>query len=219
MKSGKLAKICAVLIVTSFGIFNTPEKSGVLGYFGLVNNSGNKFFLEAEAKTKKKKKKKLLSLQKESFQLPIEIKGDVNCVLKTKTALKKLRDKSEEHYNLAAKYIGVIECAQSGSGMYVWENPPRLKAGLATFNATSEWFAGAIVHDACHSRQYHSYKEKNLAGYVPAEVYAGAEAEKECLEIQYAALERIGASQKNLDYVKNILASNYWEIGYNERWW
>ncbi len=150
----------------------------------------------------------------------IEIIGGNDCVSKTNKALDFLKDKAKIHYDTIVKYVGLIECTESRSGMYVWENPPRYQVAKATVDAGTIWYAGTIVHDACHSKQYHDYLLNNPFGYVYVlDVYTGRNAEAQCLNVQYDALSKIGATQETLDYITNILNSEYWNVNYKDRWW
>jgi hypothetical protein len=153
---------------------------------------------------------------------PFEIKiiGDKSCLDKTNTALKLLKDKAEIHYDMVIKYVGVIECAEAGSGMYAWENPPRYQVGKSTYNTDSIWYAGTIAHDACHSKQYHDYLlEHSGETTVPENVWTGEAAELQCLDLQSDALQKIGADQATLDHLENSKKSKYWEVDYEDRWW
>lgn len=149
----------------------------------------------------------------------LSIKGDRDCIVNTNQALDLLKNKAKEYYDLVNKYIGVIDCKEQGSGMAAYEKPPRFIAGRATRDAGEIWYAGSIVHDSCHSRQYNDYLLKSLLKTVPDNVWTGKNAEKECLDIQYEALKKIGASQVTLDSVRNALNTNYWEVDYSQRWW
>lgn len=149
----------------------------------------------------------------------IKVKGDENCIAKTNEALNLLQSKAQVHYNVVIKYVGVIECANQGSGMYAYESPPRYQVGKATYEAGMIWYAGTITHDSCHSKQYHDYLSINNSASVPSEVWIGKKAERQCLDVQYDALIKIGADQNILDYVKNIINSEYWNVNYDNRWW
>lgn len=153
------------------------------------------------------------------FLTSITIVGNDDCRKKTKDALALLNTKAPVHYTNVTTYISIIECADAGSGMFAWENPPRYKVGAATVNAGTIWYAGTIAHDACHSRQYHVYLSEHPGSLVPNDVFTGKAAEAECLDVQKDALEKIGASQTTIDYVKNIINSEYWNVEYRKRWW
>jgi hypothetical protein len=149
----------------------------------------------------------------------IQIVGDTECKSNTNKALNVLKSEASVHYSVVINNVGVIECSESGSGMYVWEDPPRYKVGKATMNAGTIWYAGTIAHDACHSKQYHDYLFDNPISSVPSNVYSGKSAEAQCLDAQYDSLVSLGASQSNLNYVKNIINSEYWDVDYGDRWW
>jgi len=105
--------------------------------------------------------------------------------------------------------FGIIECRKDQSGMYAWENPPRFSVGERTYleNSTN-LYASAIAHDACHSEQYQNGKS----------IY-GENAESECIEIQLSCLVEIGGTQAEINTVKESLNRRYWEIPFSERTW
>jgi hypothetical protein len=149
----------------------------------------------------------------------IAIEGDDVCVTQTQDALNLLKSKAPSHYENVIKYIGVIECVESGSGMSAYMTPPRFKVGKATRDTGTIWYAGTIVHDAHHSKQYNDYLSTHPNESVPTDVWSGAQAERECLDIQYNALQQIGAPQSYLDHVQKSKETEYWNIPEENRWW
>lgn len=176
----------------------------------------------AVAKTKKTtrpKKTRKIKVKKAAFSLPVKIIGDAGCIEQVQAAFGLLGKYADVHYGSAIKYIGAVECAASGSGMYVKENPPRYQVGQATIAAGTLWLAGTIAHEACHAKLYRDYLDAHSAAAVPAEIYSGQAAEKQCLDVQYDALKKVGADRSTLDYVKNISDTQYWNVSYVDRWW
>lgn len=153
------------------------------------------------------------------FTTTIQIKGDDTCKSTTLDALKLLSEKAPSHYSGVTKYISVIECAPKGSGMFAYENPPRFLVGDATRNAGTVWYAGSIVHDAGHSRLYNDYKAAHPGERVPDTIWTGEAAERACLDVQHDALSKIGATQSQLDYIKNAINTQYYDVPYENRWW
>ena len=149
----------------------------------------------------------------------ITIVGDTDCVSLTREALDLLRESAEDHHDVVVNYVGVIQCAESGSGMYAWEDPPRFQVGRATMEAGAVWYAGSIAHDACHARLYQDYALSHPSSPVPDGVWTGETAEAQCLDVQYEALGQMGASQDTLDYVKAAIDTGYWEVDEGERYW
>ena len=141
-----------------------------------------------------------------SFSTPINIIGDDSCRNDTLAAMKMLSQSAGVHYTTVTTYVATIECIASGSGMYSAEK--RYVVGDATRNAGALWYAGTIAHDACHSRQYHTG--------LPS---SGKESERQCLDVQVDALTQMGAPQSTIDYVNNIINSEYWDVPYEGRWW
>ena len=147
------------------------------------------------------------------------IDGDSTCVSETEKALNLLKREVPNHYGIANQYIGEIRCVESGSGMAAWEEPPVFLVGEVTLTAGTIWYAGTIIHDACHSKLYHDYLAMNSVSSTPGEVYSGREAEAQCLAAQLDALRGIGAPSYMLDYVREGIDSEYWEVPYDERYW
>ncbi len=142
---------------------------------------------------------------------------DVNCSLQTVHALDLLDTKAHEDFLLVTKYIGIIECRDVWSAMYPGEDTPRFRVGKVTRNAGTMWYAGAIAHDSCHSRQYHDYENIHPGAPVPVEIYTGEAAENDCIRYQFGVLEKMGASKKMLDYVANSSSLRHWES--KNVWW
>jgi len=153
------------------------------------------------------------------FVTPIQIRGDAACQASTIEALKLLNQKAPTHYETVTRYVKVIECASQGSGMFAYENPPRYLVGDATRNAGTIWYTGTIAHEAGHSKLYHEYLNTHPGSSVPNEIWTGQSAEKTCLEAQYDALSKIGGTQSQLDYVRNVINSQYYDVPYDQRWW
>lgn len=149
----------------------------------------------------------------------ISIIGDEICRSKTNGALNLLKNKASIHYEVFVKYVGTIECAQSGSGIYVWEKPPRFKVGNETRDYSAIWYAGVLAHESCHSKQYNDWLAANTSSEVPDDVFSGKIAEAQCSIVQYDALADLGAGQYELDWVKNSINLEYWNIDYKDRWW
>lgn len=138
----------------------------------------------------------------------IPIQGDETCHEQTNAALSLLSSQASTHYQITLEYVRLVECVEQGSGIFVWEDPPRYAAGRATREAGTLWYASTFPHEACHSKQYSDGR-----------TYLGELAETECLNAQYAALQDMDASQDLLDYVRNQASTKYWEVPYEDRWW
>lgn len=148
-----------------------------------------------------------------------KIIGDATCVSKTNAALNLIKTKAPLDYARIMKYMGSIECVAQGSGMWAWESPPRYTVGKVTLDADTMWYAGTIAHDSCHSVQYNAYKASHPGEGVPATIYSGEAAEAQCLDVQYRALQRMGAASSTLAYMKTLLSTKYWTGDYSNRWW
>ncbi|MDO8609977.1 MAG: hypothetical protein Q7R95_05480, partial [bacterium] len=134
-------------------------------------------------------------------------------------ALQLLKTKAAEEYQMVTKYIGVIECVTSGSGMQAWNNPPRFQIGKLSMG-NPVWEAGAIVHDSFHSKLYHDYLDNNPdITTVPDEIWTGEVAETRCLDVQVQALQKLGAEQWLIDGAKKTLETKWWLTPHEKTWW
>ena len=130
----------------------------------------------------------------------------------TEGALAFLEAQAPTHYEYVNQYIGKILCLESGSGMKVKWDPPTAKIGARTRGASELWYAGFLVHEACRSAQYHDYLTEHGTARVPHDVYTGRDAEWECLQIQAAALEKMGAGARYVKDVLDSIESEYWKV-------
>jgi hypothetical protein len=140
----------------------------------------------------------------------IRVDGDPACREQTERALDLLLHLAPSHYAVADRYVGVIECFEGGDGMGVGENPPRYRVGSATRNSGAVWYASTIAHDAFHSKQFSDYRAANPGRSVPSGVYMGRNAEAEAIAFQREALVLMGAPPLWLDYVDQVLDTEYW---------
>jgi hypothetical protein len=147
----------------------------------------------------------------ESGQGSIEIIGNDNFIEQTTAALDLLQAKAPEYFQLVVKNMGIILRVKTGSSMQVDENPPRFFASDRLFEAGIPWYAGDIVHDANHERQWRSYHEAHPNEPVPTDVFYGEKAEKECIAVQAKVLKEIGAPKDQIDWLVNHAAdTHYW---------
>ena len=141
------------------------------------------------------------------------------CVEQTEGALELLQDSVPGYYDYVNKYIGAVICLESGSGMKANWDPPTAKVGARTRQAGTLWYAGFLVHEACHSEQYHGYLVDHQAERAPHDVYSGRDAEWECIQIQASAFEDMGADPRLIEVVLESINTEYWKIPSGERDW
>ncbi len=105
------------------------------------------------------------------------------------------------------------------SGMAAYLAKPTMEVGDPTWKESPIWFAGAIAHDACHSRLYHEAAAKT-GGRPPEEAWMGKLAELECIQVQLNALNALGADAYTLAYMENLkINPTYHETAYEKRNW
>ena len=144
----------------------------------------------------------------ESTWTEITITGDAAFTQNTQKALSVIKKGSESGYALVTGYVAIIE-QNEFSGMRAYDELPTFQVGKATYNASTTWYAGAIVHDAYHSKLFHDALEKY--GYVTYEMWMGENAEKWCLSVQIDFLIEIGAPQYEIDHAISLWDKNWWD--------
>jgi len=149
----------------------------------------------------------------------LQVRGDEECSADTSRALDLLRVRAPAHLLVVMANIVIVQCAGDGSGMYAYETPPRFVVGDETRNSSDTWYAGSIVHDACHGRLYSDYASAHPGEHVPDETWTGRGAEATCIAAQVDALMAIGGSQNEIDHLSNVLDTEYYEVPLEDRWW
>ncbi|HXG53302.1 MAG TPA: hypothetical protein VNN77_18035 [candidate division Zixibacteria bacterium] len=118
----------------------------------------------------------------------IEITGDEEFRRRTRAALALLGLRGFLHE--IEPYLAAIREGRR-SGMRAWMERPTFVVGRPTWSHSLHWYAGAIAHDACHSRLYRE-----------GEAWTGAEAERRCLAFQLQVLRALGAEPALIAWVE-----------------
>lgn len=142
----------------------------------------------------------------------LEIKGDKQCIQDTNDALDNLRFAAPAEYSNVKRYIGIIECIESNSGIAVKENPPRFQVGKPTYESSygSMWYASVLAHEACHSRLYREYLAAHPKQQVPLDAYGGRPGEETCLSVQAGVLKKLGAGDTLINSTLSAINTDYW---------
>jgi hypothetical protein len=129
----------------------------------------------------------------------IEIRGGAEFCARTKEALELLMRRRS-----FAEVHGMIAVIREGkrSGMRASEARPTFVVGKPTWRHSALWYAGAIAHDAYHSKLYHEAKAGNDGKTPNRNTWTGAAAEKICLAFQRRVLEELGAGREIIAYVR-----------------
>lgn len=197
-------------------IVHNQKTAGALAMLAMVGGFSSEFSI-AEALSKQKSAKIHHAAPK--IYNGITIEGDNDCKNQTTAALRLLNNKAHKHFEVVSKYIKIIECVPKGSGIYANEAKPRFVVGDAERHAGVDWFAGTIVCDANHSREYHKYQQKHPKKSVPDIAWKGRESEAVCLNAEADALKDIGAPSYEIQYVENVINTGYWNLPYPDRYW
>ncbi len=140
----------------------------------------------------------------------ITIEGDEPFVTWTSEALALIAQRAPADYTTVLASIRTIKSIEAGSGIFVMTK--LYQVGNVTAHAPGleprlqlVWYAGTIVHDACHSARYER-----------GETHRGKEAELACLAVQKEALLKLDSDAYVPGYVQGLIdnaddpANEYW---------
>jgi hypothetical protein len=150
------------------------------------------------------------AIEKEKETAELEVRGTKEFQSWTFEALDMLRAQAPEAYQQVTGSIRIVDPVEAGSGMYVDEG--RFQVGRTTAYAPGYdrdqqlvWYAGTLVHDACHAALHKQGK-----------VWHGREGEVACLREQKAALRKLSNAGEFVDHVQSLIdgaddsSSQYW---------
>lgn len=144
----------------------------------------------------------------------IEVRGRSEFLLRTGESLALLGRAARIGFIQA--HIAVIRQGRR-SGMKAWAKKPTFVVGNRTWQHSVLWYAGAIAHDAYHSKLYHEAKN-SLGGNEPhADAWTGAEAEKKCLAFQRKVMAELNADPKTIAYLEECAKDPTYQ-GRNRGW-
>ena len=155
----------------------------------------------------------------------IELSGRAEFLLRTKESLRLL--KSTLQFEIIQANIAVIREGKR-SGMKAWAKKPTFLVGKPTWQHSVLWYAGAIAHDAYHSKLYREAKRENDGKEPNADTWTGADAEKKCLAFQRQVLIELNADRKTIAYIEDCEKNPTYQgrnrgwggwLDYLKRWW
>jgi hypothetical protein len=155
----------------------------------------------------------------------IEIRGHNEFRLRTKASLELL--KPTPQFELIRAHIATIRQGRR-SGMKARARKPTFVVGKPTWHHSVIWYAGAIAHDAYHSKLYREAKD-GLGDREPdPDAWTGVEAEKKCLAFQRQVLLQLSADPDTIAYIEQCEKHPTYQgqnqgwrswLDYLKRWW
>ena len=142
----------------------------------------------------------------------IEIRGRSEFVRRTEEALELLRNLP--HFPEIQRHIAIIKQGRR-SGMWAQAKRPTFAVGRRTWSHSALWYAGAIAHDAYHSKLYHDAKRETANP--PPDCWTGPEAERKCLAFQIEALKALGADDATVAYLEKLRKNPTYQ-GHHKGW-
>jgi hypothetical protein len=155
----------------------------------------------------------------------IEIFGEPAFLLQSKKSLDLL--KSTSQFKVIQAHVAIIRQGNR-SGMKAWAKNPTFLVGRRTWKHSALWFAGAIAHDAYHSKLYRDAKDAIDGAEPAADAWTGAEAEKKCLAFQRDVMVELNADRKTIVYLEDCAKNPTYQgrnkgwrswLDYLQRWW
>jgi hypothetical protein len=147
----------------------------------------------------------------------IEVRGRAEFIRATREALEVLENNI--HFPEVQRHVSIIKQGRR-SGMHANARRPTFVVGKRTWSHSPLWYAGAIAHDAYHSKLYHDAKA--AAGRTPAaDCWTGKEAERKCLAFQIETVKALGAEPRTVAYLEELRKNPTYQ-GHNKGlrgWW
>jgi hypothetical protein len=139
----------------------------------------------------------------------IKVLGDERFAAVVRDALELVSTNCPDYHEVVTGHVAAIESAERKPARH-HEEPPRIAlASSIDFGrdlsprSKAVWYAGAIVHQAWHSKLYREFRLANPGAPWPADERSAAEREDARLQAQVDALVRMGASMWMLDHVRS----------------
>jgi hypothetical protein len=155
----------------------------------------------------------------------IEVRGRAAFRARTREALELLH--LSPMFGAARDHISVVRQGRR-SGMNAWAVKPTFTVGKATWSHSALWYAGAIAHDAYHSKLYSDAKDGKRGKEPDNDAWTGVEAEKQCLAFQRRVLLELNADEKIIAYIDRCAQNPTYQghttgwrgwLNYLRRWW
>lgn len=155
----------------------------------------------------------------------IEIRGQLDFCFRTREAIRLLQPCC--WFNIIESNIRVIRQGRR-SGMRARAKKPTFVVGRPTWQHSALWYAGAIAHDAYHSKLYHEAKKANGGKEPNVDAWTGVAAEKKCLSLQRQVLIELNADPKTIGYIEECEKNPTYQgrnkgwrawLDYLRRWW
>jgi hypothetical protein len=147
----------------------------------------------------------------------IEIRGDERFVRQVEHALALVRDKSPDSLEMIRQFVKRIQ-HERRTGMRAYDDPPTFDLADATAYYSVTWCAGAIAHDAYHSKLYHEYRVQH-GEPVPDSAWTGQVREMECNRYQLGVLSDISAPEYEIEHMRHQDGSHFDQDGDGEATW
>jgi len=155
----------------------------------------------------------------------IRINGTAAFRARTREALQLLS--SHSCFEIVHGHVALIQQG-TRSGMKAWAKQPTFTVGKPTWQHSVLWYAGAIAHDAYHSKLYHEAKRESGGERPGADTWTGTDAERKCLRFQRQVLIGLNAEPMIIDYIDKQLENPAYQgrnqgwrawLDYLQRWW
>jgi hypothetical protein len=146
----------------------------------------------------------------------IELRGAMHFAQQVSNALALIKSRSPSGYCVVTGYVARID-QSAHTGMAADKRIPTFQLNDRTAYYSLTWCAGAIAHDSYHSKLYHDWITQHHSRSVPAAVWTGEAAEKQCLAHQKRVMEELGAPANEMRW--QARTNHYWEVDYNKRNW
>jgi hypothetical protein len=120
-------------------------------------------------------------------------------------ALQLLKSKAPDEFKMMQSVIVKIRATRASGANYN-EEVMTIEIAKRTFDASLEWLASVLIHEAQHIKKYIDTGKKYGGAYQMTDKKAALQAmideELECNRVQLVVLEKIGGKQFDIEYLR-----------------
>jgi len=148
----------------------------------------------------------------------IEIRGRQAFCDQVAAALRLLRTEVPEAFALCQRHFDLVIMSRH-SGVDVGMRPAIVMLGEPASTVSMAYLASDLAHEAMHCSLYRSYSDRDPDRDVPAAIYSGEDAERQCLEYQISVLKQLGETDADASRLRDLMKTKWWNVPWHERTW
>lgn len=133
-------------------------------------------------------------------------------------AIRLLASDAPDAFTLCQDLVSTVVMSRH-SGVMANRRPAVVLLGDWVTRVSLPYLASTIAHEVYHCKLYWLYRDDNARSRVPAHIYTGEAAERQCIEYQTAVLKQLGGTEDEVRKLGDHMATEFWKVPWHERTW